>query len=84
MATRRDKRNSQGRQPLDAIKEELKAGEVKTIDEFRAKYLPSDVRLRAAQRLTPQEAGEELARTSLSAAKEVLTGQRSSTVRRKP
>jgi hypothetical protein len=47
--------------------------EVVSIGDFRAQYLPADARQRAAHHMTPEEVGEELARTSLAAAKEVLT-----------
>ena len=54
---------------------------VMSMEEFRAKYLPTDEKRRAARHLTPEEVGAELARASLTAAKQALTrGKGSSAV----
>jgi len=52
---------------------EVDVKDIVSIEEFRAKYLPGDERQRAARHMTPQEIGEDLARTSLTAAKHALS-----------
>ena len=80
----RHRKHKENRRSAADEKPSLEIGEITTIGEFRAKYLPTDANVHAAQRMTPQEVGEDLARTSLTTAKQVLTGRVSSTaVRRK-
>jgi hypothetical protein len=80
---RRHRKNKENRRSRTSAKPILKTAEITTIGEFRAKYLPTEANLRTAQRTTPREVGEDLARASLSTAKQVLTGRVSTTVARR-
>jgi hypothetical protein len=46
---------------------------VRSLEEFRFKYLINDEKRRAARHMTPQEIGKEFAHESLDAAKQELS-----------
>jgi hypothetical protein len=78
MDHRRQQENNKDRRPRPAAKPGTETKDIMSIQEFRAKYLPSDEKRHAAHQMTPEEIGEEFARTSLTAAKEELSEQKSS------
>jgi hypothetical protein len=78
MDHRRHQKNKKDRRPRPATKPGTENKDIVSIQEFRAKYLPSDEKRRAAHHMTPEEIGEEFARTSLTAAKQELSEQKSS------
>jgi hypothetical protein len=75
MEHRRHSKNMKKRSSREEGKRRAQTGEIASIGEFRAKYLPKDAKAQASHRMTPEEVGEDLARTSLTAAKQVLAGR---------
>ncbi len=47
---------------------------VRTIEEFRAKYLPGDAKRESIRQMTPKETGEHLAKEILATTREALAG----------
>jgi hypothetical protein len=78
MGHQHDQKTKQNRRSRQAAKKGAEIKEIMSIEQFRAKYLPSDEKRRAAHDMTPEEIGEEFARTSLTAAKQVLSERRPS------
>jgi hypothetical protein len=69
---RNNRSNKRTKRSHDAAKSRPEFKEVVSIGDFRAQYLPADARQRIAHNMTPEEIGEDFARTSLAAAKEAL------------
>lgn len=73
MDQRRHHRNKKSQRPRAIVKATAEKKEIASIESFREEYLPNDERRRASLHMTPQEIGQEFARRSLTAAKQVLS-----------
>jgi len=78
MDHQRDQKAKQNRRSRTAARKGAEIKEIMSIEQFRAKYLPSDEKRRVTHDMTPEEIGEEFARTSLTAAKQVLSERKPS------
>jgi len=74
MENRHRPKQKKNKRPRSAPKSSPEIREIRSIGEFREKYLPRDEVRRSAHHMTPMEVGEELARTSLTAAEHILAG----------
>jgi hypothetical protein len=72
MEHRNHRKNRKRQRPQSVAKPSAEIVDITSMEDFRTKYLPRDEKELATHRMTPGEIGEEIARQSLTVARQAL------------